>query len=147
MYQRQQGNQPPFSASNPNGFGELTAPHASRAAPPVDERMTVELSRPIVTHKGDVRVLQIREPKFEDWINCGPVNRRIVLDPRENGGRTGVEIVEDATALLKWMMALTGLGRIVLETMPLADSRKLAAKVMALIEDIERGNSSSEPMT
>lgn len=108
----------------------------------------IPLSRPLVTHQGDVSFLTVREPTLSDYIVLGDIDTPVATE-FVDGTATVLRTHTFMEALIGWTVALTGLDRIVLGRLSAADSGALFAAVRTAIEPFTKGgavgNSQSAP--
>lgn len=116
-------------------FGRQAPAPTPPAAPPGGRR--VELRAPLIGHHSTINEIVLREPSLGDWIDNGPVARRIMVS---RNGEDALELVEDTAALLRWMCALSGIEEALLRTMKAHDFRPVARAVFELVSGNDEGN-------
>lgn len=119
---------------------QIPAPSAASKAG--EER--INLSRPITTHSGQASVLIVREPRFDEFIDLGPIiSMTVVQNTSDDGvsGPTRVQPMMDRDKLMRWMALLTGQDRVVLSNLAPADASKVTAAVMRQVGAFLEGNS------
>lgn len=105
----------------------------------------IELARPITGHKGLINVISLREITLGDWIDCGPVQRKVVRDPRMTDGYVTVESIDDREALMRWMIRLSGIDEAMIRTLSGVDGQAVAMETLALVAEFEAGNFKAAP--
>jgi hypothetical protein len=106
---------------------------------------TIELSRPIDSHDGPRASIDVAEPTFGDWIDCGPLFRRIA-EVEEATGKVRVEVIDRPEALMAWIRRLTGLHDAEVRQMTPRDSQALRSVVMDAANEFDQaGNSPPAP--
>ncbi|MDX2265447.1 MAG: hypothetical protein NW215_10805 [Hyphomicrobiales bacterium] len=106
----------------------------------------VPLAKPIQTHQGEKREIDLREPNFRDWLECGDIQRQIArVTPGQAASEQAIEIIFDNAALARWMSALSGHDAGVLSQLTYADARRIANAVQRIVGDAERGNPETSP--
>jgi hypothetical protein len=116
----------------------------SAALPDATIAVRVELTRPLTGHNGPVQVIDIREPTMGDYVDCGPLSRKMAHDPRFSH-EMKIEIADNPQALMAWMVRLTGQQEAVLRQLGARDSFAVKSEIERLVSEIEAGNSSSAP--
>ena len=101
---------------------------------------TIELAQPLASPRGAIPVLTIRIPTYGDWMDCGPVQRNIAIDPTAGSGMK-IEVIEDREAMMRWMCRLTGQAEAVLRTMGPRDAKAVRREIARLVAEFEAGNS------
>jgi hypothetical protein len=108
----------------------------------------IPLSRPLVTHQGDVSFLTLREPTLSDYIALGDIDTPVATE-FVDGVATVLRTHTYMDALIGWTVSLTGLDRIVLGRLSAVDSGALFAAVRSAVEPFTKsgvaGNSQSAP--
>lgn len=108
--------------------------------------MTVTLSRPLNTHKGAVSVIPVRAPTFLDYIDIGDIDTVIAHNIDEVTEKPdALEVKTNHAAILRWAVALTGIDRIVLSSLPPVDAGSLMRAVRQAVAPFSQGNSSRAP--
>jgi len=105
----------------------------------------IELARPLIGHQGNISVIELKEPNLGDYIDCGPLLKRIAHDNRATGGELRIEVVEDQARLMAWTVRLSGLPEALLRTLGPKDARAVLTEVARLVEEFDAGNSRSAP--
>ena len=103
--------------------------HRAPAAPAGEN---VRLSRPLVTHSGEVHVLTIREPVAGDYVAVGKVPFRVVGLDAEN---RRVEV--DFQLAIKWLARLTGHDELVLEQLRRKDWLEAVSTMNNMLMDFD----------
>lgn len=126
--------------------------HARAAAPPapiadtvVDIAVRIELARPVSGHRGAIGEVALKVPTFGDYIDCGPVQRNIAIDPTASAGAMKIEVVDDSAAMMRWMVRLSGLPEAVLRTLGPRDAFAVRREILAMVREFEQGNSPDAP--
>lgn len=119
------------------------APPSNGAAYQPAPAAVVQLANPVAGHHGMIAEIHLREPTYGDYIDCGPLIRRILSDDPDQPGRTRIEAVEDGEALTKWICRLSGLPEAVLRLLSWRDGKAVAREVAAIIQEMDAGNSSA----
>lgn len=118
---------------------QAAAPAAGGPArPPLK---VIHLSRSIVTHQGDTRVLSLREPTLADYIEFGDIDTPVATD-FEDGRATVLRTHTYRDALISWAVALTGLDRIVLGALSAQDAGAVFEAVRIAVEPFSKGSAS-----
>lgn len=124
--------------SNTQAAGQPKMP----AMPAREVAVRIELTRPLPAHHGDVHVIELRQPEFADWIECGDMYVTEVVDPRGvqrgDGGAARVTVKPEVVAL--WMSRLSGLPTATLGKLPMADARAVFKEVTRLVSTLDAGN-------
>lgn len=102
----------------------------------------IQLMQPPTGHNGPVQAINLREPTMGDYVDCGPLTRQIAHDPRVVNDMS-IEIVPDYSALMKWMVRLSGVSESVLRQLKGRDGAAVKVEVEKLVAEFERGNSPS----
>lgn len=122
------------------GIYAPAAPGAANAATQLPPGSTiVELSQPLVTHKGDVRQIVLKPITVGDFIDCGAIETVRVLSLDEAGQPKEMEHRINNEALIEWATRLTGLDRLIISSMT-ADGPKLLRAVRLAVAKFEAGN-------
>ena len=104
---------------------------------------TIELSKPLPSHNGDIAVIELREPEFGDWVECGDIHETTVIDPaamaRGEPGAARVTLRPEAVA--KWFQRLSGVPFASLAKMSLKDARAVLGEVVDLVGSLDVGKS------
>jgi hypothetical protein len=117
---------------------------AAAASPPAET--VVELSRPLATHKGEVRKIVLRQPHLSDYIEIGDIDCVAAAGVDESTGQPrSMEVKTNREALISWAVRLSGLDRTILGTLAPEDSGALIQAVRIAILPFSRGNSPSGP--
>jgi hypothetical protein len=129
-------------AAPPASIDEAIAPVAAAAAgdEQPDGSVTVQLSRPLNTHAGEARSIRLRPIKYVDVVEIGEVDRVFGSEIDANGKPARMEHALDREAMMRWMVRLTGLDRIVLGEMSLADGRKVETAIRRMLMLVAQGN-------
>jgi len=117
---------------------------SSAVSATLDEASTIQLSRAIPTHQGDVRTLTVRPPTLTDYIANGDIDVPVAMN-FENGVATTLRVQTNHDALVRWAAALTGHDRVVLGNLGAADAGRLFEAVRTAVLPFTRGNSPSAP--
>ncbi|MBL8844811.1 MAG: phage tail assembly protein [Hyphomicrobium zavarzinii] len=122
----------PLQPVSNGGAPQATAPTFAAEIP---------LSKPIATHSGELRTLQLRMPTYGDLMDIGEIDRVYVLDldPVTNKP-TKMETTIDRSAVMRWAERLTDLGQIVLSQLAMKDGIALEAALRRIIGAAQRGN-------
>lgn len=105
---------------------------------PAGEAIPVPLSKPLLTHKGELKALEVRVPDFGTFIELGEIER--VLKHGENdAGQPILKSEIDKERLMAWCVKLTGIDRALLSTLAPADGHRLSLIVMRLVEIFSTG--------
>lgn len=101
----------------------------------------VPLSKVLITHQGEVRVLQLRVPAYGDLIDIGEIDRVYVLevDPLTNEPKK-LETTVDRSVVMRWAERLTGYDPIVLGQLTLKDGVALETAIRKIIAAAQKGN-------
>lgn len=127
-------------------FGDFApAPGISNAGagavPPPTIAVEIPLTKPITTHAGELRVLQLRMPSYGDLMDIGEIDRVYVLELDELTNKpTKMETIVDRAAVMKWAERLTDIGRIVLSQLTMKDGMALEAALRRIIGAAQKGN-------
>ena len=113
------------------------------AAPPPASAVTIELGRQVMGHNGPINAVHLREPTIGDWIDCGALTRRVAFDSAD--GERKIEFIEDAAAVMRWMVRLSGLPEAVIRQLNMKEGSAVAAEIFRMIADVQSGNSQSAP--
>ncbi len=105
----------------------------------------VELATPMSGTRGPIDTLDIREPTFGDYLDCGPLTRNIAMRPSEDQSEMRVEVIEDHNALMRWMCRLTGQPEAVLRQMRPRDAFAVRKEIGRIVAEFELGNLPSVP--
>lgn len=105
----------------------------------------IKLTRTVTGHQGPISVIELREPRFGDFCEIGPIQRRIAHDPRQSGGVMRVEVVDEGSALMRWAQRLTGLPEGVLAQLATRDAHAVKSEIMRLVAELDEGNFSAPP--
>src|SRR5690606_1066138 len=104
---------------------------------------TIELAKPLPGHHGEITRIELREPDFGDWIECGDLHETTVIDPagmaRGEPGAARVTLRPEAVA--KWFQRLSGLPYAAIAKMSLKDARAVLGEVADLVESLDVGKS------
>jgi hypothetical protein len=100
---------------------------ASGTLPPPSDPFLLRLTKPLQTHKGQVREIMFRAPVGRDYIDI----QALPFDLR--GGDESRRIVIDYAKSARWVSALTGLDEIVIGNMPREDFLAAVAKANDLL--------------
>jgi hypothetical protein len=87
----------------------------------------IELTTPIRDHRGLIRQIELREPRFVDFTDIGPPATWISL---QGGGF----LQENPSALVRWIERLAGIDPLFIEAMSLHDGLVLRAAILALFQ-------------
>lgn len=116
---------------------------AGTTAAPRNIVCTIELSKPLPSHNGDIAVIELREPEFGDWVECGDIHETTVIDPaamaRGEPGAARVTLRPEAVA--KWFQRLSGVPFASLAKMSLKDARAVLGEVVDLVGSLDVGKS------
>lgn len=104
----------------------------------------IELTAPLLGHHGAIGVLELKEPTFGDYLDCGPLVRNIAMDP-QGEGKMKVEVVDDTEALAQWAQRLTGQPQAILRTLRPRDAFALRREISRIVAEFELGNLPSAP--
>ena len=119
-----------------SGAGAIAAPLRTIVS-------TIELSKPLPGHNGEISRIELREPEFGDWIECGDIHETTVIDPggmaRGEPGAARVAVRPEAVA--KWFQRLSGVPYASLTKMSMKDARAVLGEVVALVGSLDAGNS------
>jgi hypothetical protein len=91
----------------------------------------VKLSRPLVTHKGELKELTLREPTARDFIEINKLPVRFKIDA-EGGGR---EVMVDYETLFRWASHLTDIGVDILGTLKKRDVQSIVEAIQEILGD------------
>lgn len=117
---------------------------AAKAAPDVGDVLPVPLSKPLATHKGEVRQIDVRVPDFGDFIEIGEIES--VLKTGETpDGQPILKSSIDRERLMRWMVKLTGIDRAILSTLPPLDAYRVSLAVTKVVEIFSVGNFKGGP--
>jgi hypothetical protein len=125
-----------------NGRAQAAPPPAASGAQR-EIVATIQLSRPVPGHSGDITVIELRRPVFLDWIECnGDIHETTVIDPaamaRGEPGAARVTVRPEQVAL--WFSRLSGHPMATIARLDLADARRVLKEVVALVGSIDAGN-------
>jgi hypothetical protein len=123
-------------------------PAVNGLAPTVSDdaiAVRVELGVPLSGTRGAIGTIEIREPSFGDYLDCGPLTRNIAMRPSEDASDMRVEVVEDHNALMRWMVRLTGQPEAVLRQMRPRDAFAVRREIARIVAEFDLGNSPSAP--
>jgi len=109
--------------------------------------VAIDLVKRIPGHHGDISRIEIREPTFGDYVECGPIVRNVWSDDAERPGKPRMESIENPAAIMKWAVALTGIPESVLRLLGWKDARAVMGEVFAIVQELEKGNSQAGPTT
>lgn len=115
---------------------------AAGAAPGSGDLLRVPLSKPLPTHKGDVRDLAVRIPDFAEFIELGEITSVLRFGETPEG-QPILKTQIDRDKLMAWAARLTGVDRAILGTLPPVDSYRLSLAVTRVVEIFTQGNSPS----
>lgn len=104
---------------HPHQNGQPVQPAAQRS---VAIAASIPLSRPIQGHTGPITAIELRQPTFGDWLECGEFERHYMIGDPE-AGLQKIEISVDPEAVGRWFQRLSGLHMGVLTQIALEDSR------------------------
>lgn len=117
----------------PNGHAAATSTAAAAAAAVSaaargDDPNVINLSKPMVTHQGNVSRLSIRTPNAGDYIDMGgyPFKARGV-------GSSNMELEIDFAKTAAWMARLTDVDEVLLRQLPQRDFIQGVEKVIAIV--------------
>lgn len=106
----------------------------AESAPIALGSVTVPLSRPLVTHRGDVHEITLRAPTFGDFIDLGEVTRMFAVPSERNPEEMGqVELKVDRAAVMRWAVRLSGHDQVILSTLSANDAQRLMAPIVQLV--------------
>lgn len=89
--------------------------------------ITIKLSKELNTHKGPVRELELNEPQAGSFVRHGePFHTKMEKDG-------GVDIRYDNKAMLDFLSDMTGVDRVILETLPSSDYYTLRTQAVSLL--------------
>ncbi len=123
------------AANNPHP----DAPSVTSETPSVGIN-TIELTKPITSHKGQLRELTLRPPTFADYIEIGDVDA-VVASLGADNRPSEMRAVTNHDAMLKWAVALTGHDRVVLSHLTPGDAGELMRRVRLALAPFAQGNS------
>lgn len=121
------------------------SPASAALGPESNVAVRVELGVPLSGARGAISVLEIREPSFGDYLDCGPLTRNIAMRPSDDESNMRVEVVEDHVALMRWMSRLTGQPEAVLRQMRPRDAFAVRKEIARIVAEFELGNSQTAP--
>lgn len=106
--------------------------------------VTIDLAVPLSSPRGAIGTLEIRQATYGDWIDCGPIQRNLAINPRDPT-EMQIEVVEDRDAVMRWMCRLTGQPEAVLRTMGPRDALAVRREISRIVAEFEQGNSTGGP--
>lgn len=106
---------------------------------------TITLSRPLPTHKGDVRAIQLRKPTFGEFIEIGPVENLVFTNGDDDSRRMESRI--DLQRLMKWAVRLSDIDQLVLSSLDPADGYALSKAVVEIVNVFVVGGNFKSPQT
>lgn len=115
---------------------------AAAAAPGSGDVLRVLLSRPVPTHKGELRELAVRVPDFGEFIELGEITSVLRFGETPDG-QPILKTQIDRDKLMAWAVRLTGVDRVILGTLPPPDAYRLSLSVTRVVEIFTQGNSPS----
>lgn len=104
----------------------------------------IDLSQPLSGPRGAIGTLEIRQATYGDWMDCGPTQRNLAINPGDKSNMQ-IEVIEDRDAMMRWMCRLTGHPEAVLRTMGPRDAVAVRREIARIVAEFERGNSTGEP--
>lgn len=120
---------PPFEDAVPDG-----------SAVAVGDKMELKLNNPLPGARGQVATVMLGQPSIGDWLDCGNVHVRRVVNPEADGQPKYLEIKLDEAAVTRWMARMTGLAEPILGLMSYTDARRVFAYVKQSFAGLELGN-------
>lgn len=115
---------------------------AAKAAP--DDVLLVPLTKPLVTHKGEVRELRVNIPDFGTFIELGEIAAMIKCGETADG-QPIIKADIDKEKLMRWCVRLTGIDRALLATLAPIDGYRLSLAVTKVVGIFTEGNSQGGP--
>lgn len=105
--------------------------------------VTIELSKPLPGHHGEIYAVELRAPEFADWVECGDIHETIVIDPAamQRGEPGAAKVTVRAEAVAKWFQRLSGLPYAALGKLAMKDARAVFGEVVTLVGSLDAGNS------
>jgi len=131
---------------NPAADGRGTSP--TNGAPPIEERhgrapapaaaaaggTRIELTTPIIGHRGTINEIVLREPTMGDYLDCGQVMITYGLAAGAAGDVERIQVVEDRVAIMRWMVALSGIEEALLRMMSVPDGIRVGRAIVSLAQ-------------
>lgn len=110
---------------------------ATKPARPI--AATITLSKPLQSHEGEVKKIELREPTYGDYIDLGEiVTETMIKDP--NGGDTpNVRVSHDTDAIHAWLVRLSGVDENILRLMSFPDGKAAILAVKRLMQGAPAG--------
>ncbi len=143
-----------FNSGNSGKASGAAVPlQTSRADPTRDACATVQLSRPLTTHRGDVSEIALRKPNFGDFIDLGQVEN-LRFSQSEDGAKQQESVI-DFERLMRWAVRLSGIDRVILSTLDPIDAYELSKAVIQIanvfilgnLQSVQTSSSSSAALT
>lgn len=113
---------------------------AAKAAPPASDTLLVPLSKPLVTHKGELRQIEVSIPDFGSFIELGEITSMVKCGENAEG-QAIIRADIDKERLMRWCVKLTGLDRALLSTLAPVDGYRLTLAVTKVVGIFTEGNS------
>lgn len=126
-------SQPPLVQAGAGGVGP---------APDRSDGITIDLTKPLNTHKGETRRIFLRSPTLADYIELGDIDVVFAKGVDESGKQPeGMEVRTNYDAIMRWAVRLSDLDRVILGALNPQDAGVLVGAVRKAVVPFSKGNS------